>query len=86
MHTADLLDHALRAAERLGYKIRQEWLGGSGGGDCEIQGQKWIFIDLALSPPDQLQLVVEVLRREPRATTLDLTPSLKRLIPEKKAA
>ncbi|HXT60323.1 MAG TPA: hypothetical protein VN699_16900 [Pirellulales bacterium] len=86
MHTADLLDHALRAAERLGYKIRQEWLGGSGGGDCEIQGQKWIFVDLALSPPDQLQLVVEVLRREPRATTLDLTPSLKRLIPEKKAA
>ena len=86
MHTADLLDHALRAAERLGYKIRQEWLGGSGGGDCEIQGQKWIFVDLALSPPDQLQLVVEVLRREPRATALDLTPSLKRLIPEKKAA
>ena len=86
MHTADLLDHALRAAEGLGYKIRQEWLGGSGGGDCEIQGQKWIFIDLALSPPDQLQLVVEVLRREPRATTLDLTPALKRLIPEKKAA
>lgn len=86
MHTADLLDHALRAAERLGYKIRQEWLGGSGGGDCEIQGKKWIFVDLSLGLPDQLQLVVEVLRREPRATTLDLTPSLKRLIPEKKAA
>src|SRR5690348_4441935 len=34
MHTADLLDHALRAAEQLGYKIRQEWLSGSGGGDC----------------------------------------------------
>jgi hypothetical protein len=86
MHTADLLDHALRAAERLGYRIRQEWLGGNGGGDCEIQGQKWIFVDLALSPHDQLQLVVEVLRREPRAATLDLTPSLKRLIPDKKAA
>ncbi|HEV7222828.1 MAG TPA: hypothetical protein VGN42_09010 [Pirellulales bacterium] len=86
MHTADLLDHALRAAERLGYKIRQEWLGGSGGGDCEIQGQKWIFVDLGLGLPDQLLLGVDVLRREPRATTLDLTPSLRRLVPEKKAA
>lgn len=86
MHTADLLDHALRAAESLGYKTRQEWLGGGGGGDCEIQGQKWIFIDLALSLPDQLHLVVEALRREPRAAALDLAPSLKRLIPERKAA
>lgn len=86
MHTADLLDHALRAAEQLGYQIRQEWLGGSGGGDCEIKGQKWLFIDLSLSLPDQLHLVVEALRREPRTATLQLSAPLRRLMPPTKAA
>lgn len=86
MHTADLLDHALRAAERLGYKIRQEWLGGSGGGDCEIKGQKWLFVDLSLSLPDQLHQVVEALRREPAAANLELSPPLRQLVPGKKAA
>lgn len=86
MHTADLLDHALRAAERLGYKIRQEWLGGSGGGDCEIKGQKWLFIDLSLGLPDQLHQAVEALRRESQIPNLDLAPALRRLVSPKKAA
>ena len=86
MHTADLLDHALRAAERLGYKIRQEWLGGSGGGDCEIKGQKWLFIDLSLGLPDQLHQAVEALRRESQTPNLDLEPALRRLVSPKKAA
>ena len=86
MHTADLLDHALRAAGQLGYKIRQEWLGGTGGGDCEIKGQKWLFIDLSLSLPDQLHQAVETLRREPAAAALPLAPPLRRLVPGQKAA
>lgn len=86
MHTADLLYHALRAAEQSGYQIRQEWLGGSGGGDCEIKGQKWLFIDLSLSLPDQLHLVVEALRREPKAAALELAPPLQKLMPSKQAA
>lgn len=86
MHTADLLDQALRAAEQLGYKVRQEWLGGGSGGDCEIKGQKWLFIDLSQSLPDQLHLAVEALRREPQAATLPLSPPLRKLLPAKKAA
>jgi hypothetical protein len=86
MHTADLLDHALRAAEQLGYKVRQEWLSGGGGGDCEIKGQKWLFIDLSLSLADQLHVVVEALRREPKAASLPLAPSLRKLVPPPKAA
>jgi hypothetical protein len=76
MHTADLLDQALRAAAQLGYGVRQEWLGGSGGGGCEIKGRKWIFVDLALSLPDQLDQVLEVLRNEPQARCLLLAPPL----------
>ena len=86
MHTADLLDQALRAAEQLGYKVRQEWLGGGSSGDCEIKGQKWLFIDLSQSLPDQLHVVVEALRREPKAAALNLVPPLRKLLPSKKAA
>ncbi|HUY33211.1 MAG TPA: hypothetical protein VMV69_10555 [Pirellulales bacterium] len=86
MHTVDLLEQALRAATQLGYGVRQEWLGGSGGGSCEIKGRKWIFLDLALSLPDQLEQVAEALRREPAAACLPLTPALGRLVAPRKAA
>ncbi len=64
MHTLDRLDRAIAAVERLGYRVRHEWLGGDGGGGCEIRGQKWLFLDLAQSPADRLEVVDELLRRE----------------------
>ncbi len=86
MHTVELLEQALRAAALLGYEVRQEWLGGSGGGSCEIKGQKWIFLDLALSLPDQLDQVAETQRGEPGAACLPLTPALSRRVISRKAA
>jgi len=68
MHTLDMLERAIAAVEKLGYRVRQEWLGGDGGGGCEIRGQKWLFLDLAQNPADQLEVVADVLRREAAAT------------------
>ena len=48
MHTVEALEQALDLAQRLGYEVRQEWLGGNGGGGCELNGQKVLFLDLAL--------------------------------------
>jgi hypothetical protein len=62
MHTVDLLEQAVAMAESVGYAVRQEWLGGAGGGSCEIRGRKWLFVDLALTPAEQLSQVLEVLR------------------------
>lgn len=64
MHTVDLLDQAIALAGRLGYRVRQEWLGGSGGGGCEIRGEKWLFVDLAQTPAEQFTQVLEALRTE----------------------
>lgn len=66
MHTVDLLEQAIALAESLGYRIRQEWLGGSGGGGCEIRGQRWLFVDLALTPVEQFNQVLEVLQADPQ--------------------
>ena len=86
MHTVDLLEQALEAAKSLGYRVRQEWLGGSGGGGCEIKGQKWLFLDLALSPADQLAQVADALRTDPRTANLNLHPALRSILSLQKAA
>ena len=61
MHTVELLDAALATARSLGYQVRFEWLGGSGGGSCELKGQKCIFVDMALTSAEQLVHVAEAL-------------------------
>ena len=88
MHTVDLMEQALAAAERLGYSIRHEWLGGSGGGSCEFGGKKWIFVDLALNNVEQLDQVLGALKHNPGFATLEFSRPLGRLLelPERKAA
>lgn len=65
MHTVDLLEQALTLAAALGIRVRQEWLGGSGGGSCEIRGQRWLFVDLAQTPAEQFAQVAEALIADP---------------------
>ena len=86
MHTVVLLAHALNLAERLGYVIRQDWLEGSGGGGCELRGRKYLFIDLATSPAEQFEMVLGVLRSEPRAAELPMPQELRDLLRLHKAA
>jgi len=76
MHTVELLEEALSAAEQLGYRVRHEWLSGSGGGDCEINGRKWLFVDLALSPSEQLEVVINSLGRDARVPRLRVSQEL----------
>ena len=86
MHTVELLDEALTLAGEMGYRIRTEWLDGSGGGDCEIGGQKWIFLDLALSPVEQLEQVLDTLRREPDAQSRSMSAQLRQRVEVRKSA
>ena len=86
MHTVVLIAHALNLAERLGYVIRQEWLEGSGGGGCELRGRKFLFVDLATSPADQLEMVLGVLRSEPRVAELSMPQELRDILRLRKSA
>jgi hypothetical protein len=86
MSTVELLEQALVLAKRLGYAIRQEWLGGSGGGACEIQGQKLLFLDLAQTPLDHLDQVLEMLQRESEAGSLPLAEPWLDLLKLRRAA
>jgi hypothetical protein len=73
MHTVEMLERLKEVAERAGYTVRQEWLGGTGGGACEFAGRKWIFVDLALSVVEQLDQVAGALKNDP-AVSMQETP------------
>ena len=85
MHTVELLDQSLDLAVRLGYQIRQEWLGGSGGG-CELMGRKILFLDLMLGPDDQLDQVLNALHCDPNVAGLPMPHELRNLLSLRKSA
>lgn len=86
MHTVDMVKEAIALAQRAGYRIRQEYLGGSMGGGCEFGGQKWIFLDVSLGPVDQLEQVVEALRHDPDVVGMAMTDELQNRIGVRKSA
>lgn len=86
MHTVEILEQALDVAARVGYTVRQEWLAGGGGGGCELKGRKLLFLDLDLDPVEQLEQVVDALRREPDALAFPMPPELGELLKVRKSA
>lgn len=76
MHTVDLLREAVEAARRIGYEVRQDWLGGDGGGHCIVRGRKWLLLDLAGSADEQLSVVAQALRDEAGASHITASPEL----------
>ena len=86
MHSVELFERATAVANDLGYGVRQEWLGGCGGGACEIAGRKWIFVDLSLGTSEQLGQLIEALRQDPGIDSADLPPRLAQLVHLRRAA
>jgi hypothetical protein len=86
MHTTEMVEQALDLAVRLGYVIRQEWLAGNGGGGCELKGQKLFFLDLDRDVDEQLEQVLETLRREPDALRLPMPHELRERLKVRKIA
>lgn len=79
MHTVERLEKALALVSRLGYTIRQDCLGGRGGG-CELKGRKLFFLDLDLGPDEQLEQVLATLRSEPSVGELPMSAELAELL------
>ncbi len=76
MHTVAMLNEALDTARRLGYEIRQDWLGGDGGGHCLVRGRKWLLLDVAQSADEQLDVVADALRGDSNVARAIRSPEL----------
>jgi hypothetical protein len=71
-----MFGEAVDAAKRLGYEVRQDWLGGDGGGHCLVRGRKWLLLDLAQTADEQLEVVGDALRGEIGAVQMIQSPAL----------
>ena len=86
MHAVELLDEAVAVAIECGFGVRQEWFGGTRAGACEIRGHRWIFIDLALNPSEQLEQVLDALCEFADFPQSSLSPQLQAFLKTRKAA
>ena len=86
MHTVELLEAAISLARSSGFVVRQDWFGGFSAGACEFQGRRWMFIDLALSPREQLEQVAEGLRGIVHVPQGEVPPQLHAMLNSRKAA
>jgi hypothetical protein len=76
MHTVELLQEALQAARGLGYDVRQDWLGGDGGGHCLVRGRRLLLLDVAQTPEEQLDVVADALLGEEAFKSLRISRKL----------
>tara|TARA_B100000809_G_scaffold151751_2_gene149092 strand:- start:172 stop:468 length:297 start_codon:yes stop_codon:yes gene_type:complete len=79
LNTVEILHQATEMARIMGYEIREEWLGGTGGGGCEFGGKKWIFLDVADNPMEQLESVADILCQDPAIHLIELPAPLRKL-------
>jgi hypothetical protein len=86
MHTVELLNEAVETARRLGYEVRQDWLGGNGGGHCLVRGRKWLLLDLAQSADEQLHVVADALRGDAGAVSAVTSKELAKQLNVRRAA
>ena len=86
MHTVHLLDAAIRHARELGIHVREDWLDGASGGECEISGESWLFLDLAQSPQERLDVVTKCLAAHVRAAKTELPQELQHVLQSRPAA
>lgn len=63
MSVVEQMEKLIALAQQLGYQVRYDYFGGTGGGFCQVNGKKWLFIDLALNGVEQLEHLEKSLSR-----------------------
>ena len=87
MHTVELYERAKQVAETMDYDVREENLGGVGGGACEVAGRKCLFVDVTMSAGEQLDQVVRALQRDPKIHVAEIPEELRdTFFPPRRAA
>lgn len=86
MHTVELYDRAKEFAAELGYHVREENLGGSGGGACTVAGRKCVFVDMTMTAAEQLEQIVRALDADPQSAVADRPSELVAIWPQRRMA
>ena len=73
MSVVEQFEQLIEIAQQMGYRIRYDYFGGTGGGICEYGGNKWMLIDLGMSSVERLEKLQSELADEPLIGTLGLS-------------
>ncbi|MDG1874646.1 MAG: hypothetical protein P8J27_12095 [Mariniblastus sp.] len=71
MSTIEQIDQLVCLAEKLGYQVRYDYFGGTGGGVCEFSSKKFLFMDLALTSAEQLDRLQKAFAEEPMLSSVN---------------
>jgi len=85
MDATTQLDTIVGLFEQLGIEVRQERLGGSGGGLCRIRGKRVVFVDLDADAATRLDRCVAALAMVPEAATIYISPELREWVEDLRA-
>jgi hypothetical protein len=79
--TSELIEHLCVLADKLGFAVRMERLSG-GGGVCLLAGKKYLFVDIGLSPDEQIERMAAALAAEPGVAEAELHPEVRTVLNE----
>lgn len=85
-NAVEQLETLIDLAKDMGYEVRHEVLGGTGGGTCEYGGRKCLFVDLSLGVVDQLQAVSRALCLDPQLALYEMTNDQETALQARRAA
>lgn len=77
MHEVDKLGHLLESCRAIGIVVRDESLGGDGGGLCRLRGQRVLFVDADDDDAGRYQKTVSALKDEPELEHMFLPPVIR---------
>ena len=80
MNEQAILDELIAVLEANNVKIRNEPLGGSGGGLCSIKGEQIFFVDTQAPTADVAALCAEAVRRIVDTEKVFIKPQVRRFI------
>ena len=84
MHTVELYERAKQLAAQVGYHVREENLGGSGGGACTVAGRRCLFVDITMTAPEKLDQILDALDADPLLDRAELPKELQAVWPQRR--
>jgi hypothetical protein len=77
MYEVDKLGHLLESCRAIGIVVRDESLGGGGGGLCRLRGQRVLFVDADADDAGRYEKTISALKDEPEFEQMFLPPVIR---------
>ncbi len=82
MESQEILTSLLELAEQVELEVRQEALGGEGGGLCVLRGKNILFVDTMADPAEQIATTAEALAGLEKMDDVYVLPQIREILDE----